>query len=61
MTLEAAPYQRRSAELEVVDLMEALVVRLHQLRVEGQSLPLVGVGYSCQEQESIDHPAVPFV
>lgn len=59
--MEAEPYQRRSAELEVVGLLKALVVRQHQLRVEDQSLPLVGVGYSCQEQESIDRPAVPFV
>jgi hypothetical protein len=45
----------------VVDLLVALVVRQHQLRVADQSLPLVGVGYSCQEQVSIDHLAVPFV
>jgi hypothetical protein len=47
-------------ELGVVDLSEALVVRQHQQRVEAQSLLLAGVEYSCQERESIDHPAVPF-
>jgi hypothetical protein len=53
-----------SEELEVVglavDLLVAPVVHQHQLRVADQSLPLVGVGYSCQEQVSIGHPAVPF-
>jgi hypothetical protein len=56
------PYQRRPEELEAADhLMESLVVRQHQLRAADQSLLLVDVGYSCQEQVSIDHPAVPFV
>ena len=45
----------------VVDLSVALVARQDQLRAADQRLRLVGVGYSCQEQVSIDHPAVPFV
>jgi len=45
----------------VADLLVALVARQHRLRAVDQSLRLVDVGYSCQEQVSIDHPAVPFV
>ena len=61
MTWEVVPCQRRSEELEVVVLMEALVAHQHQLKVVDQSLLLVGEEYSCREQVSIDRPAIPSV